>query len=457
MYILNRIKSIRRDKAFLQKTLAITIPIALQGLINTSINFVDTLMIGKLGETTIAAVGLANKVFFVFTLLVFGICSGSGVLAAQYWGKREVLNIKKVLGFTIILSFLASLLFLIPSLINPNLVMRIFTNSEETIKVGAVYLAIVVFSYPFTAITNSYVAILRGVNEVKAPVIISTVSIFINVFFNYILIYGKLGAPAMGVAGAAIATLIARVVETIVLLILVYKNKGPVAAKLSEMIAAFNKSFIKKYFTTVLPVIINEFMWGLGVTMYSLAYGRMGDAAMAAITITQTTEQLLQVVSMSLCNAAAVILGNELGAGHLKDADEHAKNFFFLQFMFSILMGALCYISRDFVISLFVVSSEVADLIRLCFLSFIIYLPFKMFNAMNVVGVLRSGGDTKACLFLDCSGVWLIGIPMAFIGGLYLKLPIYIVYAMVLVEEIYKFIFGLRRYLKKVWLRNIVA
>lgn len=456
MFLINRLKSIGNDKAFLKKTLAITIPIALQGFLNTAINFVDTLMIGKLGETTIAAVGLANKIFFVFSLVVFGICSGSGVLAAQYWGKREIANIKRVLGLTMILSFLASLLFLIPAILNPQLVMRIFTPSEDSIEIGATYLLIVAFSYPLTAVTNSYVAILRGVNQVKAPVIISTVSIFVNVIFNYILIYGKFGAPALGVAGAAIATLLARVVECVALLVIVYKGKGPVAAKIGEMFH-YSREFLRKYFDTVTPVILNEFMWGLGVTMYALAYGRMGDAAMAAITITQTTEQILQVVSMSLCNAAAVILGNELGSGHLKEAEEHGRNFLFMQFMLSIIIGVICYFSRDFVISLFVVSEEVAGFIRLCFLSFIAYLPFKMMNAMNIVGVLRSGGDTKACLFLDCSGVWLIGIPMAFIGGLVLDLPIYIVYAMVLSEELYKFIFGFRRYRKKIWLRNIVA
>ena len=453
---INRLQIIRKDKVFLNKLALITIPIALQGFLNTTINFVDTLMIGKLGESTIAAVGLANKIFFVFSLVLFGICSGSGVLVAQYWGKRETINIKKVLGMAVILSFLTSLLFLIPAIINPRFMMRVFTPSEESILIGAEYLIIVAFTYPLTAITNAYIAVLRGVNKVKVPVVISTISIFVNVFFNYVLIYGKLGAPALGVSGAAIATLIARAVECIALLTIVYMNKGPVAAKLNEMFH-FSKEFLKKFFDTVLPVIINEFMWGLGVTMYALAYGRMGDAAMAAITITQTTEQILQVVSMSLCNAAAVILGNELGSGNLKDAEEHGKNFFFIQIVLSVVIGIICFLSRDFVISLFVVSDEVAGYIRLCFLSFILYLPFKMFNAMNIVGVLRSGGDTKACLFLDTSGVWLIGIPMAFIGGLVFELPIYIVYAMVLSEELYKFIFGLKRYRKKVWLRNIVA
>ncbi|MDF2590287.1 MAG: mate efflux family protein [Anaerocolumna sp.] len=456
MFFSNRMKIIARDKAFVNKTIAITIPIALQGFLNTAINFVDTIMIGKLGESSIAAVGLANKVFFVFTLLVFGIVSGSGVLTAQYWGKREVTNIRKVLGISLILSLCASLLFLIPSIINPRFVMRIFTTSENSIKLGAMYLSIVALSYPFTAITNTYVSLLRGVNQVKAPVVISTIAIFVNVIFNYILIFGKFGFPELGVAGAAIATLIARVVECITLLIIVYSKKGPAAAKLKELIH-FDASFMKKYITTVLPVIANEFMWGLGVTMYSLAYGRMGDEAVASITITQTVEQIMQVIFMSISNATAVILGNEMGAGHLKDAENHSKNLIFIQLVLSVFVGFVTFLIREPVILLFDVSPVVEGYIKLCFLVFIFYLPFKMFNTINIVGILRSGGDTKACLFLDCSGVWLIGIPMAFLGGLVFHLPIYTVYAMVLIEEIYKFVLGLIRYRQKKWLCNIVA
>lgn len=444
------------DKAFLKRTIGIALPIALQSLLNTTVNFVDTLMIGQLGETSIAAVGLANKVFFVFTLLVFGIVSGSGVLTAQYWGKRDVPNIRRVLGMSLILSVVVSLLFVIPSMLCPDLVMRIFTDEKDTIKIGATYLAIVAISYPFTAVTNAYVALLRGVNQVKAPVIITSISIIVNVVFNYLLIYGKFGFPELGVAGAAIATLLARIVEWAVLLCIVYGKKGPAAAKPRELIT-FSKGFLAKYFGTVTPVIINEFMWGLGVTLYSVAYGRMGKSAMAAITITQTVEQITQVVFMGMSNAAAVILGNEMGAGHLKSAEKHAKSLIWLQFILTIFIAVIGFFNKDAIISLFAVSDKVQNYFKLCFTAYILYMPFKTFNFINVVGILRSGGDTKACLFLDCTGVWLIGIPMAFIGGLLLHLPIYIVYAMVMIEEIYKFALGLVRYRQKKWLRDLVA
>ena len=204
-----------RDTGFLKKTVMIALPVAMQGMLNTVVNLVDNLMIGSLGATAIASVGLANKVFFVFTLLVFGVNSGSGILAAQYWGNKDVKNIRRVLGVALSLALTAAVIFMVPACLKPELMMRIFTTSQASIHMGAAYLAVAAFSYPCTALTNTYVAMLRAVNRVKEPVIISCVAILVNICFNYILIFGKFGAPAMGVVGAAVATLIARVVEVI--------------------------------------------------------------------------------------------------------------------------------------------------------------------------------------------------------------------------------------------------
>ncbi len=295
MIITETLKNILEDKKFIHKAISITVPITLQALLNTSLNLVDTVMIGSLGQSSIAAVGLANKVFFVFTLLLFGVVSGSSILTAQYFGKNDIKNIRRVLGMSLIIGLVGSIIFVIPSLICPQIVMSIFTPNENTIKIGASYLAIAAISYPLTAVTNVYVALLRGVNQVKAPVVITVFSICIKVMLNYTLIFGHFGVPALGVQGEAIATIIARTIECTCILAIVYYEKGPAAAKFKELIS-FNKNFTRLYASTVSPVIINEFMWGLGVTMYSLVYGRMGDGAVAAITITQTVEQIMTVV-----------------------------------------------------------------------------------------------------------------------------------------------------------------
>ncbi len=449
-------KNIFEDRKFIRKVIAIAIPVAIQALLNTTLNLVDNVMIGALGESSIAAVGLANKVFFVFTLLLFGIVSGSSILTAQYWGKRDIKNIRRVLGFSLIIGLVGAILFMLAGLFIPKLVMRIFTPSEGTISIGASYLAIVSLSYPLTAITNCYISLLRATNKVKAPVFISIIAILVNVVLNYTLIYGKFGAPRLGVQGAAIATVVARVVECISILSVVYMSKGPAAAKIKELVS-FDKDFIKKYWITVSPVIANEFIWGLGVTMYSLVYGRMGDEAVASITITQNVEQICVVLFQGLSSATAVILGNELGANKLKEAEKHAKSFFIIQLMLTVIMGIVCVLIRRPLINLFSVDNNVASDITKCLTVFICYLPFKMFNLVNIVGVLRSGGDTKAALILDMTGVWCVGIPFAFLGGIVLGLPIYYVYAMITIEEVYKFILGFKRYKQKKWLKNIVG
>jgi len=455
MTIIKDLKNITQDKKFIRKAIAITVPITLQALLNTSLNLVDTVMIGSLGQSSIAAVGLANKVFFVFTLLLFGIISGSSILTAQYFGKRDIKNIRRVLGMSLGIGLIGSFIFVIPSLICPSIVMSIFTPNENIIKIGASYLAIAAISYPLTAITNVYVALLRGINQVKTPVVITMFSIVIKIILNYALIFGHFGMPALGVQGEAIATLIARTIECTCIVLTVYYQKGPAAAKFKELIS-FNKKFVKLYFTTVSPVIVNEFMWGLGVTMYSLVYGRMGDGAVAAITITQTVEQIMTVIFQGISAATAVILGNELGAKKLEEAEIHAKYFIILQFICALMMALICFVIRNPIITLFNVTDIVGTDISRCLIVFIIYLPFKIFNWVNIVGILRSGGDTKVALMLDISGVWLVGIPFAYLGGMILGLPIYYVYAMVGFEEVYKFILGFRRYKKKVWLKNLV-
>lgn len=455
MIIIKTLRDIAEDKKFIRKAIGITIPIALQALLNTSLNLVDTVMIGSLGQSSIAAVGLANKVFFVFTLLLFGIVSGSSILTAQYFGKRDIKNIRRVLGMSLAMGLIGALIFVVPSLICPQRVMGIFIPNENTIKIGAGYLAIAAISYPLTAVTNVYVALLRGVNQVKAPVAVTLISIVIKVILNYTLIFGHFGMPALGVQGEAIATLIVRTIECTCILSIVYIQKGPAAAKLRELFS-FNKKFVKLYFSTVSPVIINEFMWGLGVTMYSLVYGRMGDGAVAAITITQTVEQIVTVIFQGISAATAVILGNELGANKLEDAKIHAKYFIILQFIFALIMAAICLFIRSQVIMLFNITDNVGTDIRTCLTVFALYLPFKIFNWINIVGILRSGGDTKAALMLDITGVWVVGIPFAYLGGMVLKFPIYFVYAMVMFEEVYKFILGFRRYKQEIWLKNLI-
>ena len=442
------------DQVFLRKALMIAVPIALQNMLNTITNLIDTMMIGRLGSTSIAAVGLANKYYFVFNLFIFGICSGSGVLAAQFWGNRDERNIRKVLGFAALLAIVGSAVFFVPAFFDPHLIMRIFTNSEASIEVGARYLRLACLTYPFIALSNVIVAMLRAINRVRIPVITSLVAILINACLNYCLIFGNFGFPEMGVEGAAIGTLVARAVE-LLLLVVVMRGRGcPLRARLSELVG-WNNAFLRSFLVHASPVIANEFMWGLGTTLYSVAYGRMGDDAVAAITIATTIQDIVVVLWAGLSAATAVILGNELGAGRKGRAEDYSVKFFTLSFVLSLAAMLFIFLIRWPVISVYSITPEVAGDVSSCILVFIAYILPKMYNYILVVGVLRSGGDTRMCLFLDTSGVWFLGVPLAFLGALVWKLPIYGVYALVLSEEIYKAILGTWRYRQKKWLRNI--
>ena len=467
MQLIQDTKDMFHDKVFLGKAFKIACPVAMQGMLNTVVNLADTMMIGTLGATAIAAVGLANKFFFVFTLLVFGVVSGSGVLAAQYWGNGDVKNIRKVLGLSLSIALGGAALFVLAGLLSPSGVMRIFTESEASIRLGAAYLAVVVLSYPFTAVTNVFVAMLRAVGKVTAPVATSCMAICTNIFFNFLFIFPEravliggrsitIPGLGLGVVGAAYATLIARILEMAVLLTVTYWKRWPVAARLREM-SGYEKAFVAQFVRTASPVILNEFMWGLGTTMYSLAYGRMGDDAVAAITIATTIQDIVVVLFQGLSAATAVILGNEMGAGKLKRAEKYATYFFILQFLVTVTGGLLIAAGRWQVIGFYKITPQVAADVSALILIFVAYMPAKMFNYVNVVGVLRSGGDTKMCLFLDTSGVWAIGVPLAFLGGLVWKLTICQVYALVMLEEVYKMVLGYWRYRQKKWLKNLAA
>ena len=344
--------------------------------------------------------------------------------------------------------------FVVPALTAPRMVMRIFTTSEGSIELGAKYLRIAALSYPFIALTNVYVTMLRATNKVVFPVICSCIAIVVNICLNYVLIFGKFGAPTMGVAGAACATLTARCIEVTLVLFYVYGKKLPLACGPKGMFG-WHKAFITQFLETSAPVIANEFMWGLGTTMYSLAYGRMSDDAVAAITIATTIQDIAVVLFQGLSAATAVILGNELGAGKLKRAEKYATQFFILQFIVTITAGVCLILGRWKIIGIYSITPEVAMDVSRCLLVFVAYMPAKMFNYVNIVGVLRSGGDTRMCLFLDTSGVWCIGVPLAFLGALVWHLPIYGVYALVMSEEVYKLILGYIRYRQKKWLKNL--
>jgi len=445
-----------KDKEFFSIMLKIAIPITLQNLILSALNMVDTLMVGRLGEAAIAGVGLGNQYFFVLNLLLFGIVSGTSIYTAQYWGNKDMKGIHRVMGISLFSAGLASIVFMLFGLLMPEQILSIFSKDPEVISLGTDYLKVVAISYPMTAVTFAYVFTLRGTGEVNLPMYASTIAFFSNTILNYLLIYGKFGFPMLGVAGAAVATVFARVTEMVIILSVTYYKKLPAASRWREL-TDINFNFVKKFFNVTIPVILNETMWGLGMTLYAIAYARMGTEAFASTNISGTVERIAWVFLMGIGNSCAVMIGNRIGENDKDMAYEYAKRFLIMGVVVAAVMGVTILLTARWILMPFNVSDIVRTYSYNNLIVFISFLLIKCCNYIIVVGILRSGGDTKFCMLLDIAGVWFVGVPLAFLGALYFKLPIYYVYALVSMEEVLKIFFAVPRVLSKKWINNLTV
>jgi len=442
------------DKNFYKTMLVLALPIVAQNLILSSLNLVDNIIIGGLNAAAIASVGLANQYFFLLNLVLFGICSGSSIFIAQFWGNRDIKNIKRILGLCLITGVTASAIFTILGLIFPRQILKLFSEDADVIKMGSDYLRIIVFSYVLSAVSFSYSFALRSIRQVKTPMYVSAVALVINTFLNFSLIYGMFGLPRLGIRGSAIGTLIARTVEMTLLLFIVYKNELPIAASFKELFDLPGK-FVKRFYKITGPVILNESVWALGVSIYSVVYAHMGTDVIASTTISSTVERIIWVIFLGLGNACAIMIGNKIGEGKEEEIFLYAKRFIVINPLSAAVMGVVVYFISPVFLMAYNISPTVLEYARKNLIVFSIFLAFRAFNFTSIVGILRSGGDTTFSLLMDLGGVWLVGVPMAYLGGILLKLPIYYVYAMVSCEELLKVVLGLPRILSKKWINNL--
>lgn len=441
-------------KMFFKSMLAIALPIALQNLIAAGLNMVDTIMIGQLGEAEIAAVGLANQVTFLLHLFLFGISSGSAIFTAQYWGIRDVRNVRRILGISLFTGLSISLIFAMSAFTMPVHILRIFTKDSVVLALGSQYLTIIGISFIMMSISFTFASVLRSTGQVKLPMYISAFALLVNTVLNFLLILGNFGFPALGVRGAAIATVIARSLEVLLYLGIIYASKNVLAAKPKELFD-LNWQYIRRVYRTVMPVVINESLWAVGVTMYIVVYARMGTDVVAAINIASTIERLAFVAFIGIANAAAVILGNQIGAGNTETAYRYGLKSAWIGPTLGIAVGLLLIAASPLVLSFYQITDSVYNTARGILIVYGLALPIRVFNMINIVGILRSGGDTRFTLFLDITGVWMISVPLAFLGGLVWGLPVQTVVILVILEELYKLIFGVRRFISRKWINRL--
>lgn len=449
------IKNMFNDRKFFNTLLTIAIPITLQNLIASSVNMLDTFMITSLGEESLAAVGLANQVFFFYSLIIFGVASGSAIFIAQFWGKRDEKNIKRVLGLALTISIIVGLLFTVIVLILPNTIMEIFSKEAQVIRLGVDYLRIVIFSYIVFGISFTFQIASRSTGNAKMPMAVSIISFLTNLVFNYALIYGHFGLPRLEVKGAAYATLLARVVELILVLYAIYTSSNPLRGNFKDF-TNWNKDFIYKYFKTSYPVIINETFWSLGNVLYSIAYAKIGTEAAAAIQILNVVQNLFMVFTRGVGNACTVMVGNKIGADEEEVAIEYAKRFLFISFTLGLILGLILFMTSDYILLFFRdLTPQLRYNSNMLLRVLALFFAVKSINGTIIVGILRSGGDTRYSMALEMGTVWCVGVPLAFIGSLVFKFPVYLVTVLVYMEDVVKAIIGLVRVFSKKWVVNV--
>lgn len=445
-----------RDKTFYSDLIRIALPIALQNLIMFGLNMLDTVMIGAVGEDELAAVGQANQPFFIFTLFLFGIASGSSILISQYWGKKDKKTISSLLGFSISLSVIVALIASVIVFCFPTQLMRIYIADETVISMGANYLRIVVFSYVLSAVSTTYLSLIRATEQVKTPLKINIISLGTNAVLNYIFIFGKCGFPKMGIAGAAIATVIARVFELLMVGYIALNKDAIISLKLRNFFH-MKKVLIKDFLHYSGPVILNETLWGIGVSIYSVILGKLGASAVASYNVVQVWEKLACVALFGMSNATIILLGKHIGSGKHSREDImcYAKTTMVLALGIGLLCGGLVILAKPAILMLYRLPDDTIRMAEIMLNIVGISLVFKALSNITIVGILRSGGDSRFSLLADVSGLWLVGIPCGLVALYVFHAPAVIVYACFSAEQIYKSIVCILRASSGKWIRNV--
>ncbi len=441
----------------LYKTLVrVALPIALQSLIMSSLNLLDNLMVGSLGEVELAAVGLSSQLFFVHFGVMFGFASGSSAFMAQYWGKQDVHNLRKVAGFAVTVCLGVSMLFFLPAVLIPERLLSLFTDIPEVIEIGKGYVRIAAISFLTLGITYPLSAALRSTQQTSLPLKIGAVIFSTNTVLNFFLIFGSFGAPELGVKGAAIATAISRLIELVLYLYVIFIRKNLLAGKPGEFFG-WHKPLVARVLVTTIPVLINETMWSLGMATYNAAYGRMGVTEFAAVQASSTLNTLFILAIFSLGDALLILVGQRIGMGQMEYAFALTKRLLRIGIFVGAFSGGLLILASQFIIRLFNFTPEGQHYALLIICIYGIFMPLKVFGGLNIVGTLRCGGDTRFAMFVEVGSVWLIGVPLVFFGALYLGLPIYFVVLMAQTEEVVKGILCWRRFRSKKWLKDLVC
>ena len=441
-------------RIFYRKLWGLVFPIAIQNLMTALVSASDAFMLGFVSQTSLSAVSLATQIQFVHNLFMLALTIGATTLAAQYWGKGDTDSVEEILAIVLKISMAVSVVFFIAAMFFSGFLMRIFTNDIRLIQAGIPYLRIVSVSYLFMGFSQIYLCIMKNSGRTAKSTIYGSVAVVINIGFNVIFIFGLAGFPAMGIAGAALATTVSRALE---LLLTIYENmhRSLVCVRL-KYIRNSSKKLKKDFWHYTTPVLGNELVWGCGFTMFSVIMGHLGSDAVAANSVANILKNIIACVCNGIGIGAGIIVGNELGKGEMERATEYGNRLFKLA-VFAGAVSGLILLAVSTVLRIFTGSlsaqahSYLKNMMYIC----TYYMIGKSVNATVIAGVFCAGGDTKFGLKCDAVTMWVILIPIGMITAFVLKLPIMVVYFIISMDEIIKLPAVYRHYKKYNWVRNL--
>jgi len=450
----------KQKPGFYRQVVVLAAPIVLQNLITSALGMADTFMVGMLGEVPMAAVTLANIPLFALQMFIFGVQSGSSVLISQYWGKQEMDSINRVLGVALWVVLGVSSLFAAVLLICPVEFLSLFGNEPEVIELAAQYGGIAGLSYVCNAFTMMYVAAYRSMERPQLGMYILVASMTVNTFLNWVFIFGKLGAPALGVRGAALATLTARILEVVIVVTHMVRNRF--FRVHLHLLLRPGLDMSRRFLRYGGLVVFNETTWGLGSSVFPTIMGHMAGSTeiLAAYTVAGNVDKIFMVVSFGLASTASIIIGREVGAGRVRNVRSMGKAMSTLALICGLCLGLLLFlfarvVAPAWVFPLFKMSERSGDIAIMMMTVQAFIRPLRDFNSVTIVGVLRGGGDVKTATLIDTLPQWLVAIPAAILLGIVLKAEILWVYLAMSLENAVKFVFGVPRISSDKWIRDL--
>lgn len=445
---------ISRDKKFYRQVAGIAVPIALQGFITTGVNMMDTLMIGIVGETQLSAVSLANQFISIYQILCMGIGMGASVLVARYYGMRDRDSLKKTVAIMVRLCVGMAALFCLVTAFFPEWIMGIYTVEDAIISNGVRYLEYSVITYFLLGLSLTSTIVLRNVQKVKLPLYTSIGAFFINVGANYVFIFGKFGFPEMGVAGAAVGTLIARVFEFGMICGYLFLRDQEIGVRISDVFQKVGNLW-REYIRISIPVLLSDGILAIGNNSVAMVIGRLGESFVAANAVTAMTQQLSTTVIQGFSQAGAIVTGYTLGEGDKDKAREQGYAFLGIGILFGAIGAGIIMLIAEPMITAYNLSAQTQEIARELMRAISLIVLFQATNSIMTKGVLRGGGDTKILMVADNIFLWVVSIPLGILAGLVFHLPAFWIYFFLKVDQVLKAVWCVLRLRSGKWIKKI--